>query len=306
MDTEKKIQELKKINSIIEELTNDLLIQKNTQYELEIAKKEIEELKELKNIDFKSFYSLNKQNNSKISLGINDLEIKNNEAIHDAITYFEKKCPYCGTDLFITTSRKQYEIDHFLPINKGGQNFPWNILPVCQICNRKKRDILPHIFLKPKYFEITSTYLTNVYNKYISDSMDSYILKERLIDLIKKEEAFINRNLNSNFIIELLYLIEQHNLITLNKISISEYPRDEMKQNLINWVENNYKKWIGLENGITIKELLSIVPDEILNFYNSSTKKEIIKICYDLGYKFIEVNKRLNGKVGRYRYLIPK
>ncbi|HRS18498.1 MAG TPA: hypothetical protein P5243_03255 [Bacteroidales bacterium] len=79
-----------------------------------------------------------------------------------------------------------------------------------------------------------------------------------------------------------------------------------MKQNLINWVENNYKKWIGLENGITIKELLSIVPDEILNFYNSSTKKEIIKICYDLGYKFIEVNKRLNGKVGRYRYLIPK
>jgi len=57
MDTEKKIQELKKINSIIEELTNDLLIQKNTQYELEIAKKEIEELKELKNIDFKSFYS---------------------------------------------------------------------------------------------------------------------------------------------------------------------------------------------------------------------------------------------------------
>jgi len=79
-----------------------------------------------------------------------------------------------------------------------------------------------------------------------------------------------------------------------------------MKQNLINWVENNYKKWIGLENGITIKELLSIVPDEILNFYNSSTKKEIIKICYDLGYKFIEVNIRLNGKVGRYRYLIPK
>ena len=67
-----------------------------------------------------------------------DLDKKIDEAIHDAINFFDKKCPYCETLLFTGHIRNKIQIDHFIPISKGGQHLPWNILPVCQKCNSKK------------------------------------------------------------------------------------------------------------------------------------------------------------------------
>lgn len=152
-------------------------------------------------------------NNGAISLGINNLSVRNREAIHDALSYFDKKCPYCNEDLFVTTSRKQFEVDHFYPVVKGGQNVPWNLLPVCQSCNRKKKDIHPHIFLNTNSFKEVSNYLKSVHQKFRDEAIDSYTFKEKLGDLIKKEYNFVKRNINSDFITTLLYLAEEHNII---------------------------------------------------------------------------------------------
>ncbi len=148
-----------------------------------------------------------------ISLGINNLAVRKSEAIYDALNYFNKKCPYCHEDLFVTTSRKQFEIDHFYPVVKGGQDVPWNLLPVCQSCNRKKKDIPPHIFLNIDSFRKVSNYLKDVHEKFKNEAIDSYTFKEKLGELIKKENQFIKRNIHSEFITSLLYIAEEHHLI---------------------------------------------------------------------------------------------
>ena len=106
-------------------------------YELIAKKSELEKLVEEKDRELSflkmklSEEDLNDNGNNSITLGINNITVRNSEAIHDALSYFNKKCPYCGGDLFITTNRKQFEIDHFFPVASGGQDLPWNLLPVC-------------------------------------------------------------------------------------------------------------------------------------------------------------------------------
>ena len=83
----------------------------------------------------------------QITVGISDLEKRNEEAVFDALTAFDKKCPYCSKEQFRVGIRDKIEIDHFVPISKGGQNLPWNLVPTCKNCNRKKKDRLPFDFL---------------------------------------------------------------------------------------------------------------------------------------------------------------
>lgn len=94
--------------------------------------------------------------------GITDLEKRIDEAVFDATKHFEKKCPYCGKDLYQGNIRSKIEIDHFFPIAMGGQNFPWNVLPVCKDCNRKKRDKLPFDFLEEERYRQCFEYLVTV------------------------------------------------------------------------------------------------------------------------------------------------
>lgn len=180
------------------------------------------ELNTTKNELPQSFYT----NKNLFTLGINNLSVRNNEAIHDALSYFEKKCPYCEEELFNTTKRKQFEIEHFFPVAKGGQDIPWNLLPVCQSCNRKKKDTLPHNFLNSETFKKVSSYLKLVHKKHLDESIDSYIFKEKISELLKNEHQFISKNINSKFISTLLYLAEQHNII--NEIPIFENELKEM------------------------------------------------------------------------------
>lgn len=123
-DTIKLKEKIRDILNINNKLNSELA---NIKLGLETSKNEIPE----------SFFT-NKNMNS-FTLGINNLSVRNNEAIYDALSYFEKKCPYCEEELFNTTKRKQFEIEHFFPVAKGGQDIPWNLLPVCQSCNRKKK-----------------------------------------------------------------------------------------------------------------------------------------------------------------------
>jgi hypothetical protein len=192
-------EKIKDISDINNKLHSELA---NIKFELETTKNELPE----------SFF-INKKENS-FTLGINNLSVRNNEAIHDALSYFEKKCPYCEGELFNTTTRKQFEIEHFFPVSKGGQDIPWNLLPVCHSCNRRKKDTLPHNFLNSETFKKVSSYLKLVHNRHLDESIDSYTFKEKLNELIKNEHQFINKNISSKFISTLLYLAEHHNIIT--------------------------------------------------------------------------------------------
>lgn len=209
-----------------------------------------------------------KLNVNSFILGINNLSVRNEEAIHDALSHFEKKCPYCEEELFKTTKRKQFEIDHFFPVVKGGQDFPWNILPVCQSCNRKKRDTLAHIFLNSETYEKVCSYLKKVHHKHLEESIDSYIFKEKISELLKNEHQFISKNINSKFISTLLYLAEQHNII-------NEVPT----------FENELKEMVDDESSVLILDYLNRdVPvnwqnlnlTERRNFLNNETTSETI------------------------------
>lgn len=48
-------------------------------------------------------------------------------------------CYYCHKKL-----DKKYEVDHVIPLSRGGTNDPSNIVIACRPCNRKKQDKLPH------------------------------------------------------------------------------------------------------------------------------------------------------------------
>ncbi|UXE68728.1 MAG: HNH endonuclease [Chryseotalea sp. WA131a] len=96
-----------------------------------------------------------------------DLDKKIDEAIHDAINYFDKKCPYCDSLLFTGHIRNKIQIDHFIPVSKGGQHVPWNILPVCQKCNSKKLAKKPQLFLTHEKVKSCESYLANVKSRYV-------------------------------------------------------------------------------------------------------------------------------------------
>lgn len=252
-----KFKDLKKIVTALESDITDLLNENKNVSDATIELKE--QIKEKSDINNKLNFELaniktelgsaknelpqsfftNKNENS-FTLGINNLSVRNNEAIHDALSYFEKKCPYCGEELFNTTKRKQFEIEHFFPVVKGGQDIPWNLLPVCQSCNRKKKDALPHNFLNSETFKKVSSYLKLVHIKHLDESIDSYTFKEKISELLKIEHQFISKNINSNFISTLLYLAEQHTII-----------------NEIPTFENEFKEIIDDESLVLILDYLN-------------------------------------------------
>lgn len=50
-------------------------------------------------------------------------------------------CWWCGHKL-----GKQYQVDHRIPLSKGGSNWPSNLVISCRHCNASKRDKLPQDF----------------------------------------------------------------------------------------------------------------------------------------------------------------
>ena len=53
------------------------------------------------------------------------------------------RCTYCGID----GSQAELQIDHIIPVAKGGSNHPSNLTVACRSCNAKKSDSLK--FAKP-------------------------------------------------------------------------------------------------------------------------------------------------------------
>ena len=116
------------------------------------------------------FESLSVKGTEGLSIGLIDLDNKIKEAEYNALNYFNKNCPYCGNGIFDGHIRNKLNIDHFWPIAKGGQHVPWNILPICGKCNRKKKDKLPYDFLDEETFSTCSKYLIEVRENYCNKS----------------------------------------------------------------------------------------------------------------------------------------
>lgn len=54
---------------------------------------------------------------------------------HRLVARYRGKCAYCST-------APATEIDHVLPLTRGGRHAIGNILPVCRPCNTSKRALL--------------------------------------------------------------------------------------------------------------------------------------------------------------------
>jgi len=52
----------------------------------------------------------------------------------------DSRCWYCGAELS-RLGEMSFEIDHVLPIAKGGTNDPSNLVASCRACNQKKGDM---------------------------------------------------------------------------------------------------------------------------------------------------------------------
>lgn len=95
-------------------------------------------------------------------IAIPDLGRKIEETLFDAVNYFGKKCPYCQKDLYDGNIRNRIETDHYIPIALGGQHVPWNVLPSCRKCNRKKKDLHPIDFLDIQVREKCEAFLAEI------------------------------------------------------------------------------------------------------------------------------------------------
>lgn len=206
-----------------------------------------------------------------VILGINDITKRNEEAIHDAMMYFEKQCPYCGQDLFKTNIRQKIEIDHFIPISKGGQDVPWNLLPSCTPCNRSKRDKMPYVFLDIAKYNKCYEYLLSVKEIHYSETIEAYVNTYTLEKLVENYDEFIKRNISSNFIIEFLQLIypsfldytrdlkDESNNIDIEVNKTSEVKKDELpifEKNSEVYIEENLCKKPSDEGDSIIASLL--------------------------------------------------
>ncbi len=66
-------------------------------------------------------------------------------------------CFYCGIRLSfknygIVGAHAAWEIDHFIPLSRGGPDQPYNWVPACVDCNTRKSDLFPWEF-DPLRFE---------------------------------------------------------------------------------------------------------------------------------------------------------
>lgn len=132
-------------------------------------------------------------------IAIPDLDRKIEETLFDAVNYFDKKCPYCETNLYDGHIRDKIETDHYIPISLGGQHVPWNVLPSCKKCNRKKKNMHPNSFLNANVQKKCEAFLDEVRTK-LTDSIQKDIdaaqqAKLYIKDKLQSTSSFETRNM---------------------------------------------------------------------------------------------------------------
>lgn len=92
-----------------------------------------------------------KNNPEKVQVWVRNRRLKVKNVWHKIadiermLTAQSGKCIYCRVDI---TERKSREVDHIIPVSRGGTGDPRNLQLLCVSCNRKKRAQLPEEFLK--------------------------------------------------------------------------------------------------------------------------------------------------------------
>lgn len=160
--------------------------------------------------------------NTKEFIVLPDLEKKIDESVHDAINYFNKKCPYCDTLLFQGHIRNKIHIDHYIPISKGGQHVPWNILPVCQKCNSKKLAKTPKLFLSNQRTEVCENYLKSIADKYVGEiqlELEKYQQIKSTLNKYSSESEII---LNGIEILKSIYQLVRGKIFTSVELSSTQ------------------------------------------------------------------------------------
>lgn len=73
---------------------------------------------------------------------------------------FSGKCAYCG--------KKATTIDHIIPVSKGGNSVPGNVVPACQSCNssKKNKDLFKWIEENEKRLDIQSAFFSYLETHY--------------------------------------------------------------------------------------------------------------------------------------------
>ena len=51
------------------------------------------------------------------------------------------RCHWCGNRL--PTQRRHWNVDHVIPISRGGRDSPPNLVAACRRCNKDKSDLMP-------------------------------------------------------------------------------------------------------------------------------------------------------------------
>lgn len=69
--------------------------------------------------------------------------------------YYGGRCAYCRCELAINEAH----IDHVIPVSKGGANWPSNLVPACESCNKSKQTKLwkPSAFVQTMPRQVTKT-----------------------------------------------------------------------------------------------------------------------------------------------------
>lgn len=62
--------------------------------------------------------------------------------VHALLITQDCRCKYCLEPLRLA-GPDRYQIDHFIPLSRGGSNYASNIVLACRACNREKGDRMP-------------------------------------------------------------------------------------------------------------------------------------------------------------------
>jgi 5-methylcytosine-specific restriction endonuclease McrA len=163
------------------------------------------------------------ENPESIKFGLLNLESLNNKAIRESEMHFKLCCPYCENDLYAGNDRQPPEIDHFIPINKGGQHHPWNLLRICFDCNRKKKAKMPSEFLKKERYIECKDYLNKVLYKCTNQHEDKLQIASQVDYFIKQHTE---NKINDKDLIDNLYIILGHE-IKPEEMPIKQLPNQE-------------------------------------------------------------------------------
>jgi 5-methylcytosine-specific restriction endonuclease McrA len=260
-----EVKELLELNDFIESLFLQITALKRRNSVLE---KEIDSLRKEKKDENLVDYLNELKNQNQTNFGLINLIKLNEEALFDAINRFNKLCPYCDKELYEGNIRKKIEIDHFFPIDKGGQDFPWNILPCCKECNRKKSNKMPYNFLNTDRYETCNQYLTSVKERITGNHEDKLSKLEITNNLLQSHQSkIISREnlLNELFII--------HNIFNPNEINLKfdpNYDKFKLIGAFLNVVSQEKNRFIltnknGDKTYFCVAEAIKIYKKNVIN-----------------------------------------